>query len=237
MKLKTLAIIPARSGSKGIKDKNIKLLGGFPLIYYTIKQALKSDIFDDIIISTDSKKYLKISQKYGVTSPFIRPKSLSNSKSLATDTIYHAVNKTEKYFKTKYDLICMLQPTTPFREISDFLRIFKIMKNNYDKCDSVISIVDVDNFNPYKMKIIKDNKLIDYKKWPVENPPRQSLPKTYIVNGAFYLFKRDSFIKNKSFKGKYSIPYIMPKERSVNIDSQIDFDFANIVLKKLKIKF
>lgn len=237
MKLKTLAIIPARSGSKGIKNKNIKLLGGYPLIYYTIKQALKSKIFDDIILSTDSKQYLKIAQKYGVSSSFIRPKKLSSSNSLATETIYHALKKTEKYYKTKYDLVCMLQPTAPIRKVNDFTHIIKIMKKNYNKCDSVISVVDVDNFNPYKMKIINENRLIDYKKWPIENPPRQSLPKTFIVNGAFYLFKRDSFMKNKSFKGKYSIPYVMPKERSVNIDSPIDFDLANIILKKLKIKF
>ena len=237
MKPKILAIIPARSGSKAVKNKNIKLLGKYPLIYYTITQALKSKIFDEIIISTDSKKYLKISEKYGVSSPFLRPKKLSLSNSLATDTIYHAVKKTEKYYKTKYDLICMLQPTAPFRELKDFTNILKIMKKNYNKCDSIISVVDVDNFHPYKMKIIKKNKLIDYKTWPIENPPRQSLPKTYIVNGAFYFFKRDSFMKNKSFKGKYSIPYVMPKERSVNIDGLIDFDLANIVLKKLKIKF
>ena len=237
MKLKTLAVIPARSGSKGIKDKNIKLLGRYPLIFYTIKQALKSKIFDDIIISTNSKKYLKISEKYGVSSPFLRPKKLSSSESLATDTIYHAVQNCENYFNTKYDLICMLQPTAPFRELADFKKVLQIMKKNYNKCDSVISVVDVDNYNPYKMKIIKKNKLFDYKKWPIENPPRQSLPKTYIVNGAFYLFKRNSFIKSKSFKGKYSIPYEMPKERSINIDSLIDFDLASIILKKTKIIF
>lgn len=237
MKLKILAIIPARSGSKEIKNKNIKLLGKYPLIYYTITQALKSKIFDKIVISTDSKKYLKLAEKYGVSSPFLRPKKLSLSNSLATDTIYHAVKKTEKYYKTKYDLICMLQPTAPFREVKDFTSIIKIMKKNYKKFDSIISVVDVDNFNPYKMKTINKNKLIDYKFWPIENPPRQSLPKTYIVNGAFYFFKRDSFMKNKSFKGKYSIPYIMPKERSVNIDGLIDFELANVVLKKLKIKF
>lgn len=237
MKLKILAIIPARSGSKGIRDKNIKLLGKYPLIYYTIKQALKSKIFEDIIISTDSLKYLRIAEKYGVSSPFIRPKYLAKSSSLATDTIFHALKNTEKNFKKKYDLICMLQPTTPFRGVDDFLKIFEIMKNNFKKCDSVISVVDVDNFNPIKMKKIERNKLVDYQKWPVENPPRQSLPKTYIVNGAFYLFKRESFMKNKSFKGKYSMPYIMSKDRSVNIDAPIDFDYANTILKKLKIDF
>lgn len=235
--IKILGIIPARSGSKGIKDKNLKKIGKYPLIYYTIKQSLKSKIFDNLIISTDSKKYLKLSEKFGVGSPFIRPKYLSKDNSLAIDTILHALKKCEKYFKIKYDLICMLQPTAPIREVEDFKKIYNLMIKNYSKCDSVISVVDVDNFNPYKMKKILNNRLIDYKKWPVENPPRQSLPKTYIVNGAFYLFKRDTFIKLKSFKGYNSIPYIMPKERSVNIDSIVDFNLAENVIKQSKIKF
>tara|TARA_B100000242_G_scaffold191659_1_gene138019 strand:+ start:1366 stop:2079 length:714 start_codon:yes stop_codon:yes gene_type:complete len=237
MKLKVLGIIPARSGSKGVKNKNIKKLGKYPLIYYTICQSIKSKIFDDIIISTDSKKYLKIAEKYGVSSPFLRPLRLSTSRSLATETIYHSIKECERFYNKKYDLICMLQPTSPFRKLNDFTKIFKIIKNNYKKCDSVISVTDVDNYHPYKMKIISSNKLIDYKKWHIENPPRQSLPKTFIVNGAFYFFKRDQFMKKKSFKGKISLPYVMPKERSINIDNDLDFSLAEVYLRKLKIKF
>lgn len=237
MNLKILGVIPARSGSKGVKNKNIKKLGKYPLIYYTIKQSLNSGIFDNLIISTDSKKYLKIAEKYGVSSPFIRPSNLSLDKSLAIDTIYHSIKKCESFYKIKYDLVCMLQPTSPFRESNDFYKILNIFKKNFKKCDSVLSVTDVDNYHPYKMKIIRSNKLFDYKKWHTENPPRQSLPKTYIVNGAFYFFKRDQFIKNKSFKGKTSIPYIMPKEKSINIDNNLDFSLSEIYLKKLKIKF
>ena len=237
MTISILGVIPARSGSKSIKDKNIKLLGSYPLIYYTIVQSKKSKIFDNIVISSDSKKYLQIAEEYGVKTPFIRPKNLSNDNSLAIDTIYHAVIESEFYYKTKYDLICMLQPTAPFRTIRDYKNVLNIMKKNYKKCDSVISVVDVDNYNPIKMKVIKNNKLIDYRKWPVENPPRQSLPKTYIVNGSFYLFKRDVLMKRKTFKGNNSYPYLMPKERSVNIDNILDFNLAELVLNKSKIKF
>ena len=229
--MKILGVIPARSGSKSIADKNIKKINNYPLFYYTIKPALKSKVFDRVIISTDSKKYLNIAKKFGVDTPFLRPKSLSTSKSLAIDTMTHAVLKCEKYFKEKYDLICMLQPTSPLRIIKDFKSIISLMKKNYNKYDSIISIVDVDNYHPVKMKYIKNNQLFDYEKWHIENPPRQSLPKVYIVNGAFYLFKRNVLIKKKSFKGKISMPFIMPKSRSINIDNILDFELAKKMIK------
>lgn len=232
--MKILGVIPARSGSKSIINKNIKKINNLPLLYYTIKPALKSNVFDRVIVSTDSQKYLNIAKKFGISTPFLRPKNLSTSSSLAIDTITHAVLKCERVFKEKYDLVCMLQPTSPLRTIKDFKLIISRMKKNYNKYDSIISVVDVDNYHPIKMKYIMNNQLFDYKKWNIENPPRQSLPKIYIVNGAFYLFKRDILIKKKSFKGNKSLPYIMPKSRSINIDNILDFELAKMIIKNQK---
>jgi CMP-N-acetylneuraminic acid synthetase len=126
-KLKILAIIPARSGSKGIPNKNIKKLSGRPLIYYTIKAALNSKLIDRIIVSSDSEKILKISEKLGAEIPFKRPKNISEDKSLAIEVIQHALNwleKNEKYFP---DAIIYLQPTSPLRtkkHINEAINIF-----------------------------------------------------------------------------------------------------------------
>lgn len=231
--MKVIGIIPARSGSKSIKDKNIKKINGKPLIYYTIKESLKSKIFDRLIVSTDSEYYMQLSRKFGAEAPFKRPINLSTNKSLAIDTIKHALIKAEKFYKEKYDLVCMLQPTTPLRSAKDCRKVVSMLINNYKNFDSVISVTDVDNYHPIKMKKIVNKKLVDYKKWFIENPPRQSLPKVYIVNGAFYLTKRNVLLNDNSFKGKNTMPYLMPKNISINIDNDQDFELAKIYLKKL----
>lgn len=230
--MKKIAIIPARSGSKGIKNKNIKILNNHPLIYYTINSAIKSKIFDRVIVTTDSKKIAKIANSYGAETPFIRPKYLSSDRAKAIPTIKHALKITEKIYRENYDLVCMLQPTSPLRRLIDYKNIFKNFISKIKNYDSSISVVSVNNFHPIKMKVIKNNLLNDYKYWPVENPPRQSLPKVFIVNGCFYLFKREILLNKNSFKGDKCLPFIMKEENSLNIDSLNDFELAKIIIKR-----
>ncbi len=227
---KILGIIPARGGSKGIKNKNIHILNGFPLIYYTIKEGLGSKLLTNLIVSTDSIDIKNISEKYGAECPFIRPKKLSTDNALAIPTIQHAVRSFEEIVGFKYDFILMLQPTAPLRKASDIdnALIELITKD----ADGIISVVDVDNFHPIKMKIIDNGFLNDYKDYEVENPPRQELPPVFIVNGAIYATKRDVIMKQNTFKGKNCLPYIMPQERSVNIDNFSDFIVAEYYLKR-----
>ncbi len=229
--MKIIGIIPARKGSKGIKNKNIKLLNNIPLIGHTIKSALNSKVFDKIIVTTDSRKIASISKSFGAEVPFLRPKKLATDSALAIPTIIHALKKTEIIFKEKYDIVCMLQPTSPLRKINHYKKILRLFKNNFQKFDSIISVKDVNNYSPYKMKIIKNNKLLDYKKWPVENPPRQSLPKIYIVNGAFYITKRNILLQQNSFKGKKCMPFLMKENDSINIDNEYDFYLAEKIIK------
>ena len=124
--MKVLCTICARKGSKGIKNKNTMLLGSRPLIYYTIKQAIKSKIFDKIVVSTDSKIISNLSIKYGVDSWFKRPAYLSNDKSPKLDAIRHAFLISEKYFNTRFDFLVDLDVTSPLRDISDIINSFKI---------------------------------------------------------------------------------------------------------------
>ena len=231
MNKKILGIIPARGGSKGIHKKNLYPLNNKPLIQYSIEAASKSKLITDFIVSTDCKEIKKVSEGLGAIVPFIRPNHLSNDTALAIPTIQHAVLEYEKIMSIKYDYVIMLQPTAPLRTESD---IDKALSKLVDcNADGIISIVDVDNYHPHKMKIINKNSLIDYIESSDENPPRQLLPKIYIVNGAIYATKRDILINQNTFKGKFCVPFEMPDARSTNIDKETDFIVAEHYLQNL----
>ena len=233
MNKKILGVIPARGGSKGIKNKNIHLLNGKPLIYYTISAGKKSKILTDLIVSTDSKSIKKISESFGAKVPFLRPSKLASDEALAIPTIQHAVNEYEKSIGSIFDYIIMLQPTAPLRTEKDIDCALEQMITN--RADSVISITNVENNHPYKMKIIRDGFLHDFYPSNIENPPRQSLPPVYIVNGAIYATTRDIFMEKNTFKGNKCLPYLMPFQRSVNIDEKTDIVLAEYLMKNKSI--
>ena len=230
-----LGVIPARAGSKGVPNKNIRLINGKHLIYYSIFESLKSKLISDVVVSTDSKKFQNISIKYGAECPFIRPPELSGDGALAIPTIQHAVNEIEKINNIKYDYIVMLQPTSPMRKsahIDDALS--KLFRSN---ADALITVVNVNNNHPMKMKRFLGSDsisgtLVDYEKPPVENCPRQKLPPVYIVNGAIYATKRDVLMEKNSFQGQNCIGYIMNENESVNIDTEIEFLIAEALMKE-----
>lgn len=227
--MKIIGVVPARGGSKGIPRKNIRLLGGKPLIKYTIDAALRCPLVTELVVSTDDREIQRIALECGAKAPFLRPAELATDGALAVPTIQHAVAEMEKRKGLEYDYIIMLQPTTPLRESEDIKEAMeRLMKSD---ADGIISVVDVDNWHPMKMKKFVDGLLVDYQRPPVENPPRQSLPRVYMVNGAIYATKREVFMKRSTFKGEKCLGYIMPPERSVNIDSEPDFIVAEFYLR------
>ena len=229
-KKKILAIIPARSGSKKIKNKNIIKINKKPLIYFTIKEAKKSKFIDEICLSTDSVKIQNISKSYGLNSFFLRPKILSTDTALTKDVVIHGLNQSEKFFKKKFDYIILLQPTCPLRKsnhIDD--AIIKIIKTNQN---SLISVCDVEGYHPNRMKVIKKNLLCNYTGNKLEDMrPRQILPKVYIRNGSIYISKVDFIKKKKVLTDNKSVPYIMNPTESINIDGPIDLELAKSLLK------
>jgi len=228
--VRILGAIPARGGSKSVPKKNIRSLAGKPLIAHTIETALKCSLITDVVVSTDDDKIRKIAIKYGAKAPFLRPKELATDTALAIPTIQHTVGEMEKIRGLKYDYIIMLQPTAPLRTYQDLTEaLIKLIKSD---ADGIISVVDVDNWHPMKMKKFENGLLVDYQKPPVENPPRQILPPVYIVNGAIYATKRDVFMNRGTFQGEKCLGYIMPPERSVNIDTEVDFIVAEYMLQK-----
>ena len=231
--MNVLGVIPARGGSKGVPEKNIRLLDSKPLIAYTIETALQSNL-TKVIVSTDSEKIANISTSFSASIPFIRPNYLSNDNASSIDVAIHALQKMEEIDLTKYDSLMLLQPTTPFRRVEDINNAITELKKNKE-LDSVISVVNVEGNHPARMKYIKNNLLIDpsfCEKY--ENQNRQELDKMYIRNGAIYLTRKEILL-NRSFKGKKSFALQMPSEHSVNIDSFLDFKFAEFLINQVKI--
>lgn len=229
--MRVLTIIPARAGSKGVKDKNIKFLEGNPLINWTILAALKaSSVLDEIIVSTDSKEIARVAEDSGADIPFIRPKNLSTDSSKSIDVILHALIFMEKKLNIKYDWVLTLQPTTPLRSHIDIIDALKSAKNS--KFDSIISVVRVLSHHPALMKRIENGKLLPFNLEEVEGTRRQDYsPAAYMRNGAIYLTKRDVVISQKSLWGKSICPLEMPEDRSVNIDSTMDYFTAESILR------
>jgi CMP-N-acetylneuraminic acid synthetase len=229
MKKNILAIIPARAGSKGIKNKNIIRIHGKPLISYTIKSAKKSRLITNLIGSTDSIKIKKIFEKYNIDVPFLRPKKLAADKSLIIETLFFCLKKMEKINKKKYEYIILLQPTAPNREKNEIDNcINKIIKK---RADSLISLSLLDEPHPYKLKKISKGFVYNYLKNGKNNYPRQSLPKLYKPSGNIYIFKRKIII-NKNLNTNNQTYSIVKKEKFLNIDNYDDLSLAKLKLKK-----
>ena len=223
-----LCIICARKGSKGIKNKALKLIKNKPLISYTIKQALRSKIFDEVVVSTDSKKIQKIALNFGAKSWFLRPKKLSKDNSSKLLAIKHAFKESEKFFKKKFNICFDLDLTSPLRNIRDIKKALKIF--NYEKANNLFSVTNSKK-NPYfNMVEKKNNTYVLSKKPHKEYFYRQKLPKVFEINASIYIFRREFFKKNNSiFNSKTSV-YLMPRERSVDIDDLFDLKVVKNII-------
>jgi CMP-N-acetylneuraminic acid synthetase len=227
---KILAVIPARGGSKGVPRKNIRPLGDKPLIAYTIETALAAQAFlHRVIVSTDDEEIAEVSRRYGVEVPFMRPAELGADKVRMVPVLQHAVRFIEEQDHICLDWILLLQPTTPFRAVEDIQAAIQLTQKG--GCDSVISVVQVFEVHPILMKRIENDQLLPFSIEEKEGTRRQDYqPAAYMRNGAIYLTRRDVLMKTDSIWGKVIRPYVMPEERSVNIDSEMDFLIAEQIL-------
>lgn len=221
-----LAIIPARSGSKGIADKNIKELNHKPLMAYTILACKKSNIFDNILVSTDSIKYAKIAEQYGASVPFLRPEELAADYTSTNDVIVHVLKELKQLGKT-YDYIMLLQPTSPLRNKKHILESANILFEKH--ADSVVSICKSDAAPYLEVRLTETGELT--MPFPDKQIRRQDYPQTYKLNGAIYFISTSHFLKNKSFYKGRTFPYVMSTFDSVDIDDDFQFKIAEILLQ------
>lgn len=223
---KIICVITARSGSKGLKNKNIRILKGLPLLAHTIIAAKKSKILSRVILSTDSKLYANIGLKFGAEVPFLRPKKLATSTAHHPDVVNHALNFVEKKNQVKFDYVVMLQPTSPFRKSKHINEaINKFLKENND---SLISVKKQD-YPPWWLFSLKKNKLkqfLKFKNKNVFNLERQEFPSLFRPNGAIYVSKRNVLYSGNLINPKSCGYYIMDERDSIDIDNLIDLKVA-----------
>jgi len=231
-KKKILAIIPARMGSKRIKNKNIKKINGIPLINYTLNNLNNSKLVDYVLLSSDSKKILDCGKKFDFVNINLRPKKYSKDNSLITELLIYLINLLEKK-NLVFDYVCLLQPTSPLRYKNEIdFSIKKIIKEN---ADSLISLTKLKEPHPYKLYKLNNNKLDFFKNYKYNISPRQQLPDLYMAAGNIYIFKTNILKKKKNIFGKKISYYMINENRYLNIDNPKDILKANTKLVKKNI--
>jgi len=225
-----IAIIPTRGGSKGLPGKNIKIMNGKPLIWYTINAAKNSRYIKKIIVSTDDNEIAKIAKRYDAEIPFMRPKELARDDSLAIDNYIYTIDKLNKEFNYSIGEFTILQPTSPLRTSLDIDNAIKIFKEK--KADSVISVSEAIHPPLWSKRIDEKGTLSNYFDIRIDNKNRQKIEKAYMPNGAIFIFKFSLLKEKYSYYSNKTYPYIMPIERSIDIDSKLDFEFAEYLMKK-----
>jgi len=226
-KHKVVCVIPARGGSKGVPRKNIKLLAGKPLIAYTIEQALESKYIDRTIVSTEDDEIADISRQFAAEVPFMRPENLAGDHVATVYVLLHAINWLEEKELYSFDILALLHTTTPLRAVEDIDACIEMLKST--KADNVFTVTEAYR-NPYfnmvevdergKVQLIKQGSFTS----------RQSAPKVYDMNSSIYVWWKERFKKSVKIFMDNSRIYIMPKQRSVDIDDDIDFKIAEMIM-------
>lgn len=212
-----LAFIPARGGSKGIKDKNILDIQGKPMIAYTIEAAKRSAYVDEVIVSTDSEKIKQIAEQYGAWVPFLRPTELARDETPTLDVVLYVINKL-KELNHQYEVLLLLQPTSPLRTSEDIDNAIKLFEVN--RCKSLAAVCKVSE-NPILVRTIKENGYLEKILSVQSTVRRQDMPLYYRVNGSIYINLISELSQQLSFNDN-EIPYVMKEEHSIDIDDYGD---------------
>ena len=227
--MKVIAIIPARSGSKGLKDKNIKELNGKPLLSYAIEAAQQSGIFDRIHVSTDSERYAEIAREYGADVPFLRNAETSTDSASTWDAVKYVLEQYEKRGE-RFDMVTVLQPTSPLRTAMDIQGAFDFFVDK--KANMISSVCEMDHSPLWSNTLPKDLSMESFEDEEIAYLPRQSLPIYYRENGAIYMLKTDYLYNAKHLYKDRCFAYIMERSHSIDIDEELDFLLAGALLSR-----
>jgi len=222
-----LAIIPARGGSKGVPRKNIRELAGKPLLAWTIEEAKKSKYIDRIIVSTEDEEIAEVARQWGGEVPFMRPSSLSRDDTPGIDPVLHAIS-----VLPGFEYVVLLQPTSPMRTSKD---IDACLEHCLDESANACVSLTLTDKSPYWMYQVTDEG--ELKPVVIPDKPvlrRQDAPDVYVLNGAVYVAKTSWLQETQSFLHKETIGYVMPKERSIDVDTEMDFCILETIIRKKK---
>lgn len=226
--MKNIAIIPARSGSKGVRNKNIKELNGKPLMAYTIEAALASKEFDEVMVSTDSLQYAEIATQYGAEVPFLRSQATSSDTSGSWDMVLEVLDSYRKFDRV-FDTFCLLQPTSPLRNVRDIKNAYALYRKKADF--AVVSVCEAEHSPLWYGHLPDSQELNGFINKTAMNQ-RQAGGKFYRLNGAIYIVNCNRFEIDKYLYQKGSYAYIMEQKRSIDIDTEIDFKLVEVILSE-----
>ena len=224
-----LALITARGGSKGVPGKNVAPVAGKPLIAWTIGAALASACVSRAVVSTDDDEIARVARQWGADVPFIRPAELARDDSPHIPVMTHAVEWLESREDLHFDYILLLQPTSPLRTAEDIDGAYRLCSEK--NADSVVSVCEARSHPYWTKRIDANGRLEDFVASCEDYPQRQSLPPAYALNGAIYLVKRDVLMEKQAIHTDRTYAYVMPPERSLDVDSPWDLHLADLILK------
>lgn len=228
--MRILGVVPARGGSKGVPGKNLRVVGGEPLIVHTLRTAQAAEaLLYRTIVSTDDPEIARVARDAGADVPFLRPHDLATDSVPMVPVLQHAVTSIEEEEGKRIDWVCLLQPTNPFRTVEDLKGAVDLALQG--ECDSVISVVRVFAVHPVLMKRIEDGYLEPFSVPEPEGTRRQDYdPPAYMRNGAIYLTRREVIMDKGSIWGERIRPFEMPEERSIGIDSELEARLVDLLL-------
>lgn len=228
---KVLCTICARGGSKGVKNKNVKYLNGRPLIAYTIEQAKESGLFENIVISTDSDLIATVAQEYGAEVFFRRSPEMASDTAGKLEVIKDAFLRSETHYQTTFDHLIDLDATAPLRSVQDIIDSYQQFLTNHN--DNLITAMP-SRRSPYfnLVEVDASGKVALSKKLDTGIVRRQDAPKSYDMNASIYIWKRDVILNENSLFLENTGLYIMPEERSIDIDTALDFEFVEFLMRK-----
>jgi len=226
---RVLGLIPARGGSKGVPRKNLRPLGEVPLVVRAIRTGLGCPSITDLCVSTEDEEIAAVCAEAGAKVPFLRPAELATDVAPTLPTMQHALAEMEKITQEKYEYLVLLEPTSPFRTEDDVEGALSALRGS--DADSIVGVTRLASHHPIFIKKIEDGLLVPFVMPEPEGTRRQDArPPAYCRNGAIYVFRTEKTTRRGRLYGDKVLPWVMPDERSVNIDREVDFRVAESLI-------